>query len=159
MRSREGIWNFVARRCGFNSEECLFVSQGNGIKQNSKSTFSLFFFFFVRNWEVVVCSSGIEVFLVVLDIFAFKTVIKCHHNAIMTFQLFFNFQTSWHCFISNFQTLPQYNITIVTFFSFLFSNPCTMQCHWYCGILFFSWFSNCVSLVLGKWLGLHLGSD
>jgi hypothetical protein len=80
------------------------------------------------------------------------TVVLLRHSSFL-----FNFQTLWHCFISDFQTLPQYSTAIVTFFSFLFSNPCTMQCHWYCGILFFSWFSNCVSLVLGKWLGLRPG--
>jgi hypothetical protein len=34
------------------------------------------------------CSRGTEVFLVVLDIFAFKSVIKCHRNAITTFKLY-----------------------------------------------------------------------
>jgi hypothetical protein len=41
------------------------------------------------NWEVVVCFSGTKLFIVVLDIFAFQNVIKCHRNAIMTFKLSF----------------------------------------------------------------------
>jgi hypothetical protein len=35
------------------------------------------------------CSNGIEVFLVVLDIYTFKSVIKCHGSAITTFKLSF----------------------------------------------------------------------
>jgi hypothetical protein len=41
------------------------------------------------NWEAVVCSSGNEMFLALLDIFAFENVIKCHLSALMTFKLSF----------------------------------------------------------------------
>jgi hypothetical protein len=37
--------NSIAGRCGFNSDQCLFFSQCNAIKQNSKSTFLSYFYF------------------------------------------------------------------------------------------------------------------
>jgi len=79
----------AAGRCGFSCHQCLFFSQGNAIKQNSESTFSLFFFLFVTDWEAAVCSSGTELFLEVLGISAFESVIKCHRSAITTFKLSF----------------------------------------------------------------------
>lgn len=82
--------NSAAGRCGFSSDQCLFFSQGNASEQNLESTFSLFFFLFVTDWEAAVCSSGTKVFfLVVLDISAFESVIKCHRSAITRFKLSF----------------------------------------------------------------------
>jgi hypothetical protein len=89
-RAREKAFeNSAAERCGFSSGQCLFFSQGNAIKQISESTFSLFFFLFVTDWEAAACSSGTEVFFVVLDISAFESVIKCHRSAVTTFKLSF----------------------------------------------------------------------